>query len=127
MNTQTFPPKQLLLVDDNSLILMAHLSILRDAGYAVDTATNGQEAVAKFSKNHEYDIILTDYNMPGMTGSEVAKSLLKQQNKKPFIVIAITSDPTPEVKKSCFSSGVNAVMKKPLVLKELLEVLSSQN
>lgn len=128
MNTQALPPKKLLLVDDNKIVLMAHLSLLRDAGYAVDTASNGYEAVTKFTKNHKYDIILTDYDMPGMTGSEVAKNLLKQpKNQKPLVVIVITSDPTPEIKKTCLASGINAVMKKPLVINELLNVLSSQN
>jgi CheY-like chemotaxis protein len=128
MKTKTLSSKQLLLIDDNNLVLMAHLSILRDAGYAVDTATNGKEAISKFTENSNYDVILTDYHMPEMTGSEVAKNLLRQhKSKKPLILIAITSEFTPEIEKNCLASGINAVMKKPLVLKELLNVLNSQN
>ncbi len=59
----------LLLVDDNSLILEAYSAVLRSVGYTVQTAENGVEAL-KSLREHVPDLILSDLDMPVMSGFE---------------------------------------------------------
>jgi len=64
------PPVKVLLVDDNALGSMARKVILSDNGYIVETARSGEEAWEIFQRDH-FDIVVTDYKMPGMNGAEL--------------------------------------------------------
>jgi CheY-like chemotaxis protein len=64
------PPVRILLVDDNVLGSSARQMILSDHGYIVETARSGEEAWDIFQREH-FDIVVTDYKMPGMTGVDL--------------------------------------------------------
>ena len=68
-------PKHILIVDDDAavvLTLAASLERLGDA-YIVDTCNNGLDALHKIEHN-AYDLLMTDYSMPGMNGLELARA-----------------------------------------------------
>ncbi len=60
----------LLLVDENQNGLAARKSFLQEKGYAITTATNGEEALEAVSKG-EFDLMVTDFRMPKMNGLEL--------------------------------------------------------
>ncbi|MBB6179445.1 PAS domain S-box-containing protein [Rhizobium flavum] len=67
-------PKRILLVDDDVLIAMSSADMLSDLGHQVVEAHSGKEALALIDGGATFDLLITDYSMPGMTGAELAKA-----------------------------------------------------
>jgi CheY-like chemotaxis protein len=74
MRPHSTPPTRILLVDDNAFGLTARKVILVDHGYSVETAQSGEEAWDIIQKSH-YDVVVTDYRMPGMDGIELIRRI----------------------------------------------------
>jgi CheY-like chemotaxis protein len=103
--------KRVLVVDDDPVVGRSFDRVLSDKGYEVSTAANGQEALARLSRE-EYDVVFTDIKMPGMDGLEVA-SRIKQ--RRPWIpVVIITGYGTPANEARAAAAGVAGFMRKPL-------------
>lgn len=79
--------RRLLLVDDEPSLLKAMTEVMSDAGYSVDTASDGEEALEK-SSTLEFDVIITDVQMPKMDGVEFIKTYREQGNATPIIVVS---------------------------------------
>ncbi len=62
-----------LVVDDEPLVLFATASMLEDLGCEVVTAANGPQALDLLARNRSVEILITDINMPGMSGFELAE------------------------------------------------------
>ena len=67
----TSGPKRILLVDDDFLIAMSSVDMLMDLGHEVVEAHSGIEALDVLKRDSRFDLIITDYSMPGMTGGEL--------------------------------------------------------
>lgn len=67
-------PKRILLVDDDVLIAMSSADMLSDLGHQVVEAHSGKEALALIDSGATFDLLITDYSMPGMTGAELVKA-----------------------------------------------------
>jgi CheY-like chemotaxis protein len=76
--------RSILIVDDDQLLCGAIQRLLEINGHVVSCCHNGSDAI-KLSKEHHYDVVLTDYHMPGMKGDSVCR-LLRCQNPSIFIV-----------------------------------------
>jgi CheY-like chemotaxis protein len=81
------PAARILLVDDNRLGLIARKSVLEDLGYRITTATEGQDAFEKFSRE-EFDLIITDYKMPKMDGLKLIERIRQTAADLPIILIS---------------------------------------
>jgi CheY-like chemotaxis protein len=67
-------PKRILLVDDDLLIAMSSADMLVDLGHEVVEAHSGKEALGYLGGADAFDLMITDYSMPGMTGFELVKA-----------------------------------------------------
>jgi len=107
---------RVLLVEDMPIIQFATQTMLNDAGFQVDIASSGQEAIDKF-KSGKYGLIYMDIGLPDMSGYEVAK-FIRQQEKvsdlKPTPIFALTGHGAVDVKTFCGESGMQGVLSKPL-------------
>lgn len=65
---------RVLLVDDDFLIAMSSVDMLSDLGHEVVEAHSGKEALAHLQRDGHFDLLITDYSMPEMTGGELAKA-----------------------------------------------------
>ncbi len=65
------PPRKVLLVDDQELLLEGASEMLRELGHEVTTASSGAAALAHLRSGRSFDVMLTDYMMPNMTGLEL--------------------------------------------------------
>ena len=106
---------RILVVDDEDDIRRINALILRDAGYKVDSVTDGAAAWDALQLNH-YDLLLTDNNMPKMTGLELIENLHAAHIRLPVIMVtgnlpSLTPDHT---------TLIEAVLLKPYSADELL-------
>ena len=81
-------PKRILLVDDDVLIAMSSADMLSDLGHQVVEAHSGKEALALIDGGATFDLLITDYSMPSMTGAELAKAV---RDRVPGLPILLAS------------------------------------
>ena len=86
--------EKILIVDDEPNICEVLRTILVKEGYTAITATDGEEALAKFSSMHP-DLVLLDVMMPGMNGYTVMREIQKRSNV-PVILVTAKSEPNDE-------------------------------
>ncbi len=81
------PKKVILCVDDNEQELSVLKFMLETNGYRVLAASNGQEAIAVFSAAPQIDLVLTDTNMPQMSGIQLAERLKRMRSHVPLLLL----------------------------------------
>jgi len=127
--TMDFSGKRLLLVEDNELNMEIAEELLRDVGFAVETAENGQIAVEMVQNSAAgyYDAVLMDIQMPVMDGYEATRKIRSLDRKElaEIPIIALTANVFDEDKKKALASGMNAHIAKPLDVKLMYEVLAN--
>lgn len=127
--TAKFAGKRLLLCEDNGLNREIAASVLRQAGFLVETAENGQEAVdkVKASEGGYYDAVLMDIQMPVMDGYTATKEIRKMEDKilAEIPIIAISANAFDEDRKSSYEAGMDGHLAKPIDVDELLEMLGN--
>lgn len=109
----------LLVVDDqpqNRELLEAYLLPL---GYAIVTATNGEEALEKLS-SHRIDLVLLDVMMPGMNGFEVTRRIRQDETQRLLPVILVTALHEKEDRVKGIDAGCDDFISKPVDKMELL-------
>ena len=116
---------RLLLAEDNELSREMCVLLLEDAGFSVDAAVNGQEAVEMVSRSAPgyYDAILTDIQMPVMDGYEAAKAIraLSREDLAHIPILAITANTfTDDVR----AAGIDGVLTKPIDMPQLLSLFA---
>lgn len=104
----------ILLVEDNKLNQKLATFMLKKAGYQLELAVDGQEAVDKIAANPgKYDLVFMDINMPVMDGRE-ATSQIRKKGFKDLPIIAMTADVLDEDRELCFEAGMDDFIPKPI-------------
>jgi two-component system chemotaxis sensor kinase CheA len=88
--------RTILLIDDSAFFRNMLAPVLKAAGYAVTTAGGGEEAMALLQKGRQFDVILTDIEMPGMSGFDFAQQMRADPRLANVPVIALSSVVSPE-------------------------------
>lgn len=102
--------KKILLVDDEEGILYTLDRILKSKGYLVERASSGLKALEKLEKE-KFDLVISDYSMPRMTGSQLYSALLERGENMPFILM--TAYGTEKVAVDIIKAGARDYLKKP--------------
>lgn len=106
---------RIMIVDDSDVLLREIERFLRADGYDIETAQIGVEAIRKLKESDKVDLILTDYNMPGINGLDMIKSIraeIEGYEKIPFAVIS--SEATKGLKEQARELGVVFWVVKPV-------------
>lgn len=106
----------ILVVDDEQGIREVLVEYLNLLGYEADAVENGKEALAVFDEN-KYDLVITDNNMPAMSGTELIKSI--RRNCPFFPVIGFTGGST----EGLIEAGATRCFSKPCDLDEMRNVI----
>jgi CheY-like chemotaxis protein len=77
----------ILLVDDNASGLRARKSVLEELGHRISTAANGPDALEQFGR-HKFDLVVTDYKMPRMDGTDLIVRLRKLEPDIPIVLLS---------------------------------------
>ena len=97
-------------------------AVLERLGYQVTALTDSTEALKTFSSDpSRFDLVITDQTMPGMTGVQLARELLKIRPDIPIILCTGHSETvSPEM---AMEAGIREFLMKPLVKQELAQVV----
>lgn len=110
---------RIFLAEDETAIAGFLKEGLEEEGFAVDVAFNGREAHEMAMTNlNEYDIILLDWMMPGMSGIEICRNIRKENKSIP--IIFLTAKDTVDDTIFGLEAGANDYLKKPFAFEELL-------
>lgn len=84
--------KRILLVDDDVLIAMSSADMLSDLGHEVVETYSGKEALAALASDQYFDLMITDFSMPGMTGAELSQVVRQRLPNLPIIMASGYAD-----------------------------------
>jgi CheY-like chemotaxis protein len=110
---------RILVVDDNDLFRGVISQILSRLGYEVSSADSGEKGLGVFLRN-EFDMVLSDYDMPGMDGVALACSIKKASPRTPVVIMTGVGRETVLSRKS---TAVDEVISKPFTLAEIDELI----
>jgi two-component system, chemotaxis family, chemotaxis protein CheY len=114
--------KRILIIDDAATVRMYHRHILQGAGYIVEEAVNGIEALEKALKN-PYDLYLVDINMPKLDGYGFLREL-RLQDIPQAPAIMISTESTLNDRTQAFVAGANYYMVKPMQPQQLQDAVA---
>lgn len=121
--TQILNPHKssLLVVDDDNLVLATLAIGLRDAGFIVEEAHSGKEAI-DLCENKNFDLALLDINMPDLSGVETAK-IIFEKNHTPFIFLTAVDD--NDIVDEAIKNGALGYLVKPVNVKQIVPAIET--
>jgi DNA-binding response OmpR family regulator len=114
---------KVLLVDDEPNILVALDYLMKQQGYQVEKAYNGQEALEKVA-SFLPDVMVLDVMMPGMDGFEVARQVRTHPGWEDIRIVFLTAKGTVEDRWKGYSNGGEVYLTKPFDNEELIQVIN---
>ena len=120
MSEPTSAKIKILVVDDEPLVCETVGMLLSFDGHEVVPAGSGKEALALFEKDR-FDLVITDYTMPGMKGDELALALKARLPGQPVVMITAHGDSLRTSGRPL--TGVDQVVGKPFQLADLREAI----
>lgn len=114
--------KTVLLVDDSPTILMSIKSVLSKAGYAVQTANDGQAALEQVTGGLRPDLIISDVNMPRMNGMEFVRNA-RRSGLRFTPILMLTTESEQSKRDEAKKAGATGWLVKPVQPEALLGVI----
>jgi two-component system chemotaxis response regulator CheY len=112
----------ILAVDDSASMRQMVAFTLKSAGYNVVEAVDGQDAYEK-SNGRDFDLVLTDQNMPRMDGISLTKKLRDNPKFKSTPILILTTESSDQMKQAGRTAGATGWLVKPFDPAKLLEVI----
>jgi CheY-like chemotaxis protein len=114
----TAPFRILMVEDDGSIAQLLSIAMhTLDVSYQLDRAFSAEEGLALWNKQ-PYDLLLTDYNLRGMTGIALIETLKQQGVAVPMVLF--TAYDTPRIRNEAQQAGVAAFITKPFFLDDFV-------
>ena len=114
--------KKILSVDDSASTRQMVSLTLSGAGYQVEQACDGVEGLAK-AKGTEFDMVVTDLNMPNMNGLTLIRELRKLPSYAGVPILFVTTESDEAVKKEAKMAGATGWITKPFQQEQLVGVV----
>ncbi|MGQ8365287.1 aerobic respiration two-component sensor histidine kinase ArcB [Glaciecola sp. 1036] len=112
----------ILLVEDIELNVMVAKALLEKLGQHVSVAMTGQEAIDQV-KEHDFDLILLDIQLPDMTGFDVARTLLEEDLVLHTPIVALTAN-VIKTREEYLKNGMDDVIAKPIKKSRVIQVFN---
>jgi len=122
LQCRTNPPQRILVVEDDAQIRRLNTEVLMESGFQVDAAEDGVAAWQALNTSR-YDLMITDNNMPIVTGLELIKKLRSEDNMLPVILVSGTM-PTEELAQHPWLQ-IQATLLKPYTIPELFQTVKA--
>ncbi len=114
--------KNILIVDDSSVVRMSLGFVLKENGYNVVEAVDGVEGVDK-TRNQGFDLIITDINMPNMGGLELVEHVRAEEKNKYAPILVLTTESGQEMLDEGKKAGATGWIVKPFTNEKLLATI----
>jgi PAS domain S-box-containing protein len=114
--------KKILLVEDNEMNRLVATMVLNNYGALISEVVDGWEAV-KAVRQHHYDLVLMDVQMPVMDGYEATR-LIRQSGYQQLPIVALTANAIKGEYEKCRKAGMNGYVSKPFEEDELIKTLA---
>ncbi len=111
--------RKILTVDDSSVIRNIISTVLKVGGFSVDIAVNGIEGLEKIYTN-DYDLVISDINMPKMDGLTMIQTLRKNNDYKKLLIVILSTEEEEEDRERGLAAGANIYLTKPVKPKDLI-------
>jgi two-component system, chemotaxis family, chemotaxis protein CheY len=121
MTAQISTAPRVLVVDDAATVRMYHTKLLSDAGFAVDEAANGLEAV-EAAMLTRYDLFLVDVNMPKMNGYACVQAVRGETVGTAAPILMISTEDRAGDAERAYAAGANLYLVKPVAADRLVRV-----
>lgn len=112
--------EDILVVDDDRIVLELVKLILEREGFAAHCVASGEEAIEQI-KERTFSLMITDYNMPGLNGIELARKGMEMAPQMPIIMD--TGGISPKIASLAKEIGIAKVLIKPFLPTELLKTI----
>lgn len=112
---------KILIIDDSVSMRQMVSIILTGAGHEVTEAVDGTDGVSKISE--EFDAVITDYNMPNMSGIEVIRKIRSGSTNRNVPILMLTTESETAKKSEGREAGATAWMTKPFNRESLLATI----
>ncbi len=117
-----------LIVDDLEIARIILTEQIAELNMKVEAVDSGKEALARLRlaarQNNPFNIVITDYHMPGMDGEMLAKNILQDELIKDTVLVFVTSSPRAGDGERLKAIGVNGYLTKPVYPSEISKILS---
>jgi len=114
--------EHILFVDDEETLIDLAKSMLQKLGYQVQTRTSPVEALKTFeAAPHQFDLVISDMTMPGMTGDNLASELMKFRSDIPVIICTGYSERIDE--RRARDLGIKGLIMKPFTIRRLSKIV----
>eukprot|EP00531_Pseudo-nitzschia_arenysensis_P000763 CAMPEP_0116129738 /NCGR_PEP_ID=MMETSP0329-20121206/8077_1 /TAXON_ID=697910 /ORGANISM="Pseudo-nitzschia arenysensis, Strain B593" /LENGTH=952 /DNA_ID=CAMNT_0003624011 /DNA_START=74 /DNA_END=2932 /DNA_ORIENTATION=- len=130
---QDYRELRILVVDDTLINRKVLDRMLKKIGIKqVSTVESGKDALEELlSSGKAYDLVITDLQMPEMSGTELTEAILLKQEKTSsaedrLVIIGLTADTSPDVAEKCATSGMSDVLYKPITLVEIKDFFQTK-
>ena len=116
---------RVLIVDDHAPVVRVLKLVIEEAGYEVDTAANGSECLLKLCDAWP-DFLVTDIDMPRMSGKELCLAIEEQFPKRNFPIVVLTS--RTELEHRGWTKNIDDLtfMEKPVSIRRLVSIISQR-
>lgn len=115
---------KILIVDDQPINRMLPMTILRKMGIEVHEAEDGEQAIAAIGGS-EFDLVLLDISMPGMSGLEVCRRLRQAPETAGLRIVAYTAHAFPAEREEILSAGFDDLLIKPIQREALTAMVAA--
>jgi len=113
----------ILLAEDNEVNQKVAERMLTKAGYIVDVADNGVEALRALERHGRYDLVLMDIQMPEMDGFETTAAIRRDKRWEGIPVVAMTAHALKGDEERCLSAGMDDYLTKPIQPEKLFSTI----
>ncbi|MGV8139310.1 MAG: response regulator [Mangrovibacterium sp.] len=114
--------RKLIIVEDSDCIREAIVFALQKSGFDVRSAANGLEAIAILN-GEKFDMVLTDYYMPGMNGLELIRWMRENEPYKRLPVVVLTTENQRDIILQAKNAGATGWIHKPFEIEKLTQTI----
>ncbi len=114
--------KRILIVDDDEMVRIALVELLRPEGYEVETVGSARDALAKIEKGM-YDLLMLDIIMPEMDGITLCRKIREREDYNEVPIVFLTAKSRDEDREKGMDVGANIFLSKPISPEKLIEVI----
>ncbi len=116
--------QNILIVDDSDVIRTELRDLLLAIGYTVTESSSGTDGLKAAIEQGPFDLIITDYNMPGLNGLEMSHQIRQDARYAKTPILMLTTESSTDIRKKGMEVGIRAWLVKPIEAESMKKVLN---